>query len=133
MPITFTEIDVTPIPKRELRAYSEEVKFELYRQLRKRFHELKTRGFDQQHLAKRLGVNKSLVSRRLRGENDMGIETLSDLARGLECRIDVRLLPFDQIPATRWHGGQPLKYVAPAAASESNAKAPQVIGANVIA
>lgn len=101
MPTTSTNnqnIDLKPIPKRELLAYSAEVKYEIYRQIRKRFHQLRAAcGFDQNHLAKRLGVDKSLVSRRLKGENDMRLETLSDLARGLDCRIEVTLTPLDRI------------------------------------
>jgi len=93
-----------PIPERELLDYSAEVKASLFRQIWKRFRFLeKTLGFSQQHLAQRLGVGKAVISRRLHGENDMRLETLSDLARGLDCRIDVLLRPFEEIEIADLH------------------------------
>lgn len=116
---TKTRIDLEPIPKRELLDYRAELKYEIFRQLRRRFNELRVvTGFDQNALAKRLDVDKSLVSRRLKGENDMRLETFSDLARGLDCRIDVTLTPlsttlaeltqtpFKVVASTVWAGVQ---------------------------
>lgn len=50
-------------------------------------------------------MDKGQLSRRLRGDYDLKLETLSDLARGLECRIDVRLIPLSEVVATK----QPIK------------------------
>lgn len=115
MPTTSTKTGIVekgPISKREFLAYSSEVKFEILRQIRLRVEDLtKSGGFDQVILAKRLGVNKSIVSRRLRGENDMGIETLSDLARGLDCRIDVKITPLDNIVTRSDLGDLPFKFL----------------------
>lgn len=96
--IDLSVLDTKTIRKRELLDYSADVKAALFRQIWKRFAYLeKTFQFSQVHLAKRLNVGKAVISRRLRGENDMRLETLSDLARGLNCRIDVVLTPFEQI------------------------------------
>jgi transcriptional regulator with XRE-family HTH domain len=91
--------EVRPISKRELLDYRAEVKNEIFRQIRKMFHRLKQTGFTQKDLATKLGVDEGLLSRRMRGENDMRLETFSDLARGLDCRIDVRLTPLSEVVA----------------------------------
>ncbi len=76
------------IPKRELLAYQADVKGSIFRQIRQF---IKQHGITQKTLAHRIGMNEGQLSRRLRGDYDLRLETLSDLARGLGCRIDVRL------------------------------------------
>jgi transcriptional regulator with XRE-family HTH domain len=89
--------EVRPIPKRELLNYRAEIKNEIFRQIRKMFHRLKQTGFTQKDLATKLGIDEGMLSRRMRGENDMRLETFSDLARGLDCRIDVRLTSLTEV------------------------------------
>ena len=96
---------ITAIPKRELLAYRAALKLQIFRQIRKAFHALKV---SQKDLAAKLGVDEGLLSRRLRGENDMRLETFSDLARGLERKINVVLIPIVDIPRMprtnfEWH------------------------------
>lgn len=91
-------VDVQVISKRELADYRADVKGEIFRLIRRRFNFLKENfDFTQDHLARRLGLDKGLLSRRLRGKNDLQLESLSDLARGLDCRIDVKLTPLTEI------------------------------------
>jgi transcriptional regulator with XRE-family HTH domain len=85
---------INVIPKRELLAYRAALKLQIYRQIRKAFNNLKV---SQKDLAARLGVDEGLLSRRLRGENDMRLETFSDLARGLDHKIEVRLVEIAEI------------------------------------
>ena len=88
--------NVRVIPKKELLAYRAAFKLQIFRKIRKAFDSMKDReGFSQKSLAIALGVDEGLLSRRLRGEHDMRLETFSDLARGLECKIDVMLVPID--------------------------------------
>jgi transcriptional regulator with XRE-family HTH domain len=89
-----TSISIIPIPKRELLAYQADVKGSIFRQIRERFSHLKEGGFTQKEFAARIGMNEGQLSRRLRGDFDLRLETLSDLARGLDCRIDVELAPL---------------------------------------
>jgi transcriptional regulator with XRE-family HTH domain len=88
------------IPESELLAYRAEVKGEIFRQIRQRLSLLQEDGFTQKDLADRLGMDPGLLSRRLKGEQDMRLETLSDLGRGLGCRIDVSLVPLTQVFAS---------------------------------
>jgi len=89
----------TPISKRELLAYQADVKGSIFRQIRQTFARLKQDGFTQKDLATRIGMNEGQLSRRLRGDYDLRLETLSDLARGLGCRIDVKLTPLPGLAA----------------------------------
>lgn len=89
---------VMPISKRELLAYRADVKGSIFRQIRERFAHLKQTGATQKDLAIKIGMNEGQLSRRLRGDYDLRLETLSDLARGLGCRIDVKLAPLSSIP-----------------------------------
>jgi transcriptional regulator with XRE-family HTH domain len=86
--------NMAPIPKRELLEYQADVKSSIFRQIRERFARLKQEGFTQKDLATKIGMNEGQLSRRLRGDYDLRLETLSDLARGLDCSIDVRLAPI---------------------------------------
>lgn len=87
-------IAINPIPKRELLAYQADVKGAIFRQIREKLARLKERGFTQKELATKIRMDAGLLSRRLRGDYDLQLETLSDLARGLDCRIDVKLTPL---------------------------------------
>jgi transcriptional regulator with XRE-family HTH domain len=88
---------VVPIPKRELLAYRADFKGSIFRQIREMFARLKETGFTQKELAEKIDMDKGHLSRRLRGDYDLQLETLSDLARGLNCRIDVRLTPLSDV------------------------------------
>lgn len=54
-------------------------------------------GLTQRELAKRIGINEALVSRRLAGETNITLDTMSDLARGLGGRIEFRVVPLEAI------------------------------------
>jgi transcriptional regulator with XRE-family HTH domain len=90
---------IKPISKRELLAYQADVKGSIFRQIRERFAHLKERGFTQKDLGFCIDMDAGQLSRRLRGDYDLRLETLSDLARALECRIDVKLTPLAEVIA----------------------------------
>jgi transcriptional regulator with XRE-family HTH domain len=87
---------LTPISKRELLEYQADVQGAIFRQIRQIFARLKKEGFTQKDLAMKIGMDEGQLSRRLRGDYDLRLETLSDLARGLDCRIDVKLAPLSK-------------------------------------
>lgn len=92
---------VKPISKRELLAYQADVKGSIFRQIRQILARLKEGGFTQKDLATKISMNEGQLSRRLRGDYDLQLETLSDLARGLDCRIDVKLTPLKEVRAVQ--------------------------------
>jgi hypothetical protein len=85
---------MSAVSKRELLAYQADVKGSIFRQIRERFARLKQSGFTQKEWAARIDMDEGHLSRRVRGDYDLQLETLSDLARGLECRINVQLMPL---------------------------------------
>jgi transcriptional regulator with XRE-family HTH domain len=90
--VTDQDAPVGRIPERELAVYRAEVKGEIFRDIRQVLHEKKKDGFTQKQLAQRLGIDEGLLSRRLKGENDLQLETLADLARGLDCKLEVQVV-----------------------------------------
>ena len=92
--VTDRDVLVVPIPERELAVYRAEVKGEIFRDIRHLLYEKKQDGFTQKQLAQRLGIDEGLLSRRLKGENDLQLETLCDLARGLDCKLEVQVVPL---------------------------------------
>jgi transcriptional regulator with XRE-family HTH domain len=83
-----------PVSRRELLAYSAEAKGEIFRQIRELLNLLRESGFTQKNLADKIGIDPGQLSRQLKGDFDLRLETLSDLARGLDCRLDVKLSPI---------------------------------------
>jgi transcriptional regulator with XRE-family HTH domain len=85
------------ISRRELFAYQSDLKGSIFRQIREMFSYLKQNGFTQKALADRIEMDEGQLSRRLKGTYDLRLETLSDLARGMDCRIDVQIMPLSYI------------------------------------
>jgi transcriptional regulator with XRE-family HTH domain len=101
-------VNSAPVSKRELMAYQADLKGTIFRQIRQTFARLKQSGFTQKDLATKIGMNEGQLSRRLRGDYDLRLETLSDLARGLGCRIDVKLTPVHVgVSLTSEHAARP--------------------------
>src|SRR5689334_1840996 len=65
---------------------SQAAQFEMRRAFAK---EAKESGITQDEIAERLGVDKSLISRRMRGRSNPTLETLSDMARAMDCRVSL--------------------------------------------
>ena len=86
---------VAVIAEREFFAYQADLRGQIFRQIHRAFRSLKTRGFTQRKYAKRMRMDPAQLSRIMKGDNDLRLETLSDLARALEYRIEVRLIPID--------------------------------------
>ncbi len=90
--------DKRVINQRELQAYRAALKLQIFKKIRQAFNERKHgEGFSQKDLAYALGIDESVLSKRLNGKHDMRLETFSDLARGLECKLDVMLRPISEI------------------------------------
>lgn len=85
-----------PISERELLAFRAEFRNNLFRQIHRRMRGLKATGLTQRRIATRLGMDPGQLSKVLNGEKDIRLETLSDLARALGCRISTSLSPIEQ-------------------------------------
>jgi hypothetical protein len=91
--VTLENVTYQPISEDELILHQIRLKSDIFRQIRKRLLSLKSAGFTQRNLATKLNIDPGQLLRQLSGESDLRLETLSDLARGLDCRIHVTLEP----------------------------------------
>lgn len=54
-------------------------------------------GLTQEELAQRIGVDKSLISKRLNGSENLTIKTMSQMGTGMERRLMVAFRPYDEV------------------------------------
>lgn len=85
---------MTAISEYELLVYQEELKEKMFRALLKHFREGE---ITYATVAERLGIAQWRVERMLKGEQALRIEQLSDLARALDARFQVKLDTFAAI------------------------------------
>jgi transcriptional regulator with XRE-family HTH domain len=58
-------------------------------------------GLTQDQVAQRLGVNKSLVSRRLHGEENQTLRSMSAMATGMRCVLNISFTPYKDMASVR--------------------------------
>jgi transcriptional regulator with XRE-family HTH domain len=51
----------------------------------------------QDEIAASLNIDKSLVSRRLNGEENFTLKTLSFMATAMRCRLQIRFRPYEEL------------------------------------
>ena len=79
-----------PILEEELAVYRASLKRKLHSGIYGIFRQLKeVDGLTQKELAARLGIDPALVSKRLRGDANVTLDTISDLARAMEASIEI--------------------------------------------
>lgn len=65
-------------------------------------------GMTQKDIAERLGISEAYISRCLRGHKNMTVRTMSNIARAMDCRIDLSVTHLDSLiltnrpPDTTW-------------------------------
>jgi transcriptional regulator with XRE-family HTH domain len=57
-------------------------------------HVFRESGLTQKTIAKRLGKRPEVISRCLAGQQNMTIRTMHDLARAMDCRLDIVVTPL---------------------------------------
>lgn len=93
-----------PFKKEELEAYRARVKFGIFRGLRAFFRRRQNEaGLTQKEVARLLGTDEALISKRLKGEANLTLDTLCDLARSMGARLDVKVTPLQEV--TPLHSG----------------------------
>jgi transcriptional regulator with XRE-family HTH domain len=55
-------------------------------------------GLKQQEIAEKLGVNRSVVNKRLLGESNLTLRTIADLAWAMDADIEFKLVPRRSMP-----------------------------------
>lgn len=54
-------------------------------------------GITQDEIAAKLGVDKSLISRRLNGQENLTLKTLSFMGSALSCRLKIDYVPYEEV------------------------------------
>lgn len=53
-------------------------------------------GLTQDQLAAKLGVDKGLISKRLKGVENLTLKTLSFMANAMGCRLEINYVPYSE-------------------------------------
>src|SRR6266567_3182518 len=56
-----------------------------------------TEGITQDDIADALDIDKSLVSRRFKGEENVTLRTLSFMASAMRCRLQINFRPYEEL------------------------------------
>jgi transcriptional regulator with XRE-family HTH domain len=90
-------IDGKPLSKGDL---WEEYSTNLHGAYNAMWQAFKTRNISQDEIAARLDVDKALISKRLKGKENLTFKTLSFMASAMECRLSLAFVPYEAIEAS---------------------------------
>lgn len=86
------------ITREKLLLYQALFRRSVLREVRRLFHNAaKTEGLTQKQIANRLGVSRSLISKRLNGHTNMTLDTLSDLVHAMRARPELRCETYSHL------------------------------------
>jgi transcriptional regulator with XRE-family HTH domain len=72
-----------------------------FRLRRKVFEQIKLRvsesSLTQRQLAHRLGKSESRISKWLHGQENVTLRTMNDIARAIDCRLEIRVTPLREV------------------------------------
>lgn len=82
----------------EKATYRARLRTALFNELRAIFRRRKKEeGIKQKDIAARLNVDPGIVSRRLKGEENVSLDWVSDIARAMDARVEVNIRPLADI------------------------------------
>jgi transcriptional regulator with XRE-family HTH domain len=95
---------ISPIPKDAL---TEQWYGLLHRVLGKLQAAFRKSGLTQEAIGRRIGKSPTVISRCLRGKENMTLRTMHEIARGMNCRLRIELDSLDEVqPANRPRRGE---------------------------
>jgi transcriptional regulator with XRE-family HTH domain len=113
-----SRITLDRIPQEDLAELWFSFKQQLLDKLQSAFRSSKLK---QEDVARCLGKDPATISRCLRGQRDMSLRTMHDLARGMNCRLRIEVDQLEDIsPANREHGSAWQIPPAPVNVAEQN-------------
>jgi transcriptional regulator with XRE-family HTH domain len=68
-----------------------------YRAMRKTFKRRARDGLTQEEIARFIGRDEGLVSRRLNGEENLTLKSLSFMATAMKCRLVTSFVPYEHV------------------------------------
>lgn len=105
-----TARNIVEIPKEDLAELWFSFNHNVLGQLQSKARKLKKDGITQEVIAARLGVGPAVVSRRLKGRQNMSMRTMHDLARAMGCRLRVSV---DDLSALAPSNNNPNPWMTP--------------------
>ena len=60
-------------------------------------------GLTQDEIAALLDVDKSLISKRFNGTENLTLKTMSHMGTAMKCRLHVAYVPYDQVGLSNYH------------------------------
>ena len=96
--------NTNPIPSRKLAEHYFENLHTAYRSMREVFALRTSQGLTQDELAARLDADKGLISKRLNGQENLTLKTLSAMASGLGCGLIIEFQPFENYRDRNYFG-----------------------------
>lgn len=85
------------LSKSELLDEYNTVLHDAYSAMRGVFRRLAAGGLTQDDIAERLDVDKALISKRLRGRENLTLKTLSFMASAMGCRLSISFTPYASV------------------------------------
>jgi transcriptional regulator with XRE-family HTH domain len=87
------------LTEEERRVYNARFLMEAWAELVQAFRVREAQGGTRQALADAMGIDKSVVSRRLNGSSNLTLEVVSEMARAMGYRPELRLQPYETMSA----------------------------------
>lgn len=90
--------DLAPLSEEAKATYRTRLRFSLFRKLRALYRQRKQAwGLTQRDLAARLNTDPAVISRRLKGEENVTLDWVCDFARAMDARVDVKITPLSEV------------------------------------
>lgn len=96
---------VSALPKQRVWDDYFEAQHTAYNSMRQAYKLRASQGNNQDTLAARLGIDKGLISRRLKGEENMTLKIMSAMASAMDCRVFVEFRPIEEIGRSNFYEG----------------------------
>lgn len=91
--------------------YAETI-YDAYESMRGCYKRRSHEGLNQDKIAALLGIDKSLVSKRLNGQENLTLKSLCAIGSAMDCRVTVHFRPFESLGFgnnhwSSWQAGPP--------------------------
>ncbi len=97
-PTTTSETGIVPLGAEEKAIYRARLRSALFHKLRALYRRRKREwGWTQRDLAQRVDTDPAVVSRRLKGRENVTLDWICDFARALDARVEVSIVPLSAV------------------------------------
>jgi transcriptional regulator with XRE-family HTH domain len=87
-------------------------------------------NLNQDDLATSLGVDKGLISRRLKGSINLTLKTLSHMASAMDCKLSISFEHYDKMPLPNMAWGDDTGWSPPSSTTDHLVNSNQMVRIN---